>query len=480
MSTSPRYYKKGRAKPKTVKIVCAKCGKEFDVFESRVKDGAKYCSPRCYWLARTGTKNSVTLDAILEKNPRFRAFIRGLTSKATQRTYAYQAGKALGTDIDSFLTKSPSERKEILTEFIATNNEYKVSKSATKLSITSLKSFLEDSEIDLGSVFWKNLNKKIRSNGMPSEDQAPSSDVVRSLVELIPFRDRVAAVLMCSSGIRVGGLVTLRVKDYKRLAQKIGELRVYSYDPESAYTALCSEEACDLIDRYLDLRRSHGENLTPVSWLFRDIYDPADKRSVETPQQLTVRAIEQKFTRYWNMSGLRNGSENGSRIHQYKTVHGFRKFFKSQLVGDRCPEEITERLLGHSQGLTDNYFVTNVGSAAWDRVIEVYLEHAVSLAIDEKYRRKSEVAQQLATYAVESDQKVKRLEAELASMKRREEENQVVMDWVKRAMYGTQIQGKLEKNQSKEQFVEDNLLSGVREQLRREREKKTSESEETP
>jgi hypothetical protein len=54
-----------------------------------------------------------------------------------------------------------------------------------------------------------------------------------------------------------------------------GKLVVYAGEPES-YTAFISPEACIALDKYLDFRREHGEEISQFSPLFRVKFDPVE------------------------------------------------------------------------------------------------------------------------------------------------------------------------------------------------------------
>jgi hypothetical protein len=389
---------------------------------------------RCFYADKNRPRHTI-IDEVKGKNPKFARFLKGISAEATQRTYGYKIPFVLGEDVDSFLSKSKAARKEILEDFIFQSNDKGESKSSTKLALTAIKSFLYDQEVDDGELFWRNLNKKIKTNGEPEEDEAPPPDVVKAFCETVSFRDRVITVVMSSSGIRVGGLVGLLVEDYQRLkGEGIGQLYVYSDDIEDKYMALISEEACDLIDRYLEMRKLHGERITGKSYLFRDIYDPSVELAVKNPQKVGSRALEDKFNKLWNKSGLRIATHNKvytlkslnterkfSR-YKYKSVHCFRKFFRTQLTSDRMPEAMIERLMGHGAGLVENYYRTgNPASEAWKALKEEYKRHMAALAIDEKYRRKSEIAQELAKQASEREAEVKNLKEQMSEMRRQQE-----------------------------------------------------------
>lgn len=56
-------YMKGKyPKPELVKIKCQQCGKLFDTYPCRIKDGRKYCSNKCNWLSKIIPSNHVSLN----------------------------------------------------------------------------------------------------------------------------------------------------------------------------------------------------------------------------------------------------------------------------------------------------------------------------------------------------------------------------------------------------------------------------------
>ena len=53
--------------------------------------------------------------------------------------------------------------------------------------------------------------------------------------------------------------------------------------------------------------------------------------------------------------GLRHPLQNGERRHEFKTVHGFRKFFKTHC--EQVMKSINvEILMGHTIGVSDSYY----------------------------------------------------------------------------------------------------------------------------
>ena len=77
--------------------------------------------------------------------------------------------------------------------------------------------------------------------------------------------------------------------------------------------------------------------------------------SCDYPKQLQSSAIKRLIDRaLWN-KGLRHQLKNGERRHEFKTVHGFRKFFKTHC--EQVMKSINvEILMGHTIGVSDCYY----------------------------------------------------------------------------------------------------------------------------
>ena len=63
---------------------------------------------------------------------------------------------------------------------------------------------------------------------------------------------------------------------------------------------------------------------------------------------------------------------NGERRHEWKTVHGFRKFFKTRAEEVMKPANV-EVLMGHSMGISDSYYRPSDKDILDDHLTAVYL-----------------------------------------------------------------------------------------------------------
>jgi len=115
-------------------------------------------------------------------------------------------------------------------------------------------------------------------------DRVPTSDELREILDAADFRGKALTLIFTSSGIREGAIPYLHVYDYSHVKKEgrliAGRLQTYSGDPES-YVTFITPEACVALDKYLDFRRQHGEEILPSSPLFHEKFDPIAGLSVD-------------------------------------------------------------------------------------------------------------------------------------------------------------------------------------------------------
>ena len=197
---------------------------------------------------------------------------------------------------------------------------------------------------------------------------------------------------MFSHRAREGAIEYFRVCDYTHIEQEekivAGRLVVYNGDPER-YTTFITSEACHALDKYLNFRREHGEDVKSTSPLFRDKFDPIKgqyghgkqvARDIVIP--MTAPSVRQYYNRLLFSIGLRNERK---RRHEF-SVHGFRKFFKTKAeIGGMKPINV-ETLMGHSTGISDSYY-----RPTENELLEDYLKVIDHLTTIDETRLKIEI-----------------------------------------------------------------------------------------
>ena len=113
----------------------------------------------------------------------------------------------------------------------------------------------------------------------------------------------------------------------------------------------------------MDFRASFGEEITGESWVLRNTWQKVRPRYghriglARYPKQFKSTGIKTLVGRALQIQGIRPKLTlvNGRKNHDWKTLHGFRKFFKTQT--ERTMKSLNvEILMGHDIGLADSYY----------------------------------------------------------------------------------------------------------------------------
>ncbi|HET9807469.1 MAG TPA: hypothetical protein VFP49_11205 [Nitrososphaeraceae archaeon] len=251
-----------------------------------------------------------------------------------------------------------------------------------------IKLFCQMNEIE-NLVLWKKIKIGMPKVKEQADDRAPTLEEIRKLIEYPDIRVKPIVFTMISSGIRIGAWDYLRwkhiipiEKDGKIVAAKI---IVYAGEPEQ-YFSFISPEAYNSLKEWIDYRASYGERINGNSWLTRDIWQKTHHRYshriglAAEPKQLKSTAIKKMISSMWQVVGVRNQLDQGQKRHEFKGVHGFRKFFEThcQLVMNH---NNIKMLMAHSLGESGNYH-----RPTETQLLEDYLKAVELLTINEENR----------------------------------------------------------------------------------------------
>jgi hypothetical protein len=261
---------------------------------------------------------------------------------------------------------NPSWLSQKLIEFIQYQKQRvlkdEISESTIPNYFKAIKLFCVMNDI---TINWQKLNKGLPLGRHAAEDRAPTIDEIKKLLEYPDRRIKPIVLIMISSGIRVGAFDYLKWKHITPLKDKKGKIVaakmiVYPGDREEYFTFITSE-AYEALKEWIDFRMSFGEQINGESWGMRDIWQTTNveygaKWGLATvPKKLQSSAIKRLINRALWEQGIRHPLENGIRRHEFKTVHGFRKFFKTH--SEQVMKSINvEILMGHTIGVSDSYY----------------------------------------------------------------------------------------------------------------------------
>lgn len=155
--------------------------------------------------------------------------------------------------------------------------------------------------------------------------------------------------------MRIGALHPLRICDLERV-DDLYKIRVYSGYKEE-YVTYCTPEAAAEIDTYLKFRKRHGEKITGGSFLLVKKFNVTLKIKGFRGKLFGKRSLPIILEHYIRNSGLRKIDHiNPHKRKEVPLLHGFRKFFTTQLINSNLNPEIREMLLSHKIGLASAYY----------------------------------------------------------------------------------------------------------------------------
>ena len=251
-----------------------------------------------------------------------------------------------------------------------------------------IKLFCQMNEIDI-LVLWKKVKVGMPKVKEQADDRAPTLVEIKKLIEYPDIRVKPIVYTMISSGIRIGAWDYLRWKHIIPIEREgkivAAKIIVYAGEPEQ-YFSFITPEAYNSLKEWMDNRASYGERINGNSWLMRDIWQKTHHRYshriglAAEPEQLKSTAIKNMISSMWQVVGVRNQLGNGQKRHEFKGVHGFRKFFEThcQLVMNH---NNIKMLMAHSLGESGNYH-----RPTETHLVEDYLKAVDLLTVNEEYR----------------------------------------------------------------------------------------------
>ena len=237
-----------------------------------------------------------------------------------------------------------------------------IAAATLKNFVKAIKLFCEISDIDIP---WKKITRGLPRARAAANDRAPTIEEIQKLVQYPDRRIKAIIYTMASSGIRLVAWESLLWKHIIPITNQKGELSaakiiVYAGDVEE-YNSFITPEAYLSLKEWMEFRASYGEKITGDSFLMRDLWQTTNinygaKWGLAThPKNLKSSGIKRLIERALWEQGIRTPLVSGSRRHEWKAAHGFRKFYKTRAEQVMRPINV-EITMGHNIGLSASYY----------------------------------------------------------------------------------------------------------------------------
>ncbi|MGA8843991.1 MAG: hypothetical protein WB511_10445, partial [Nitrososphaeraceae archaeon] len=245
-------------------------------------------------------------------------------------------------------------------------------------------------------VNWKLISKGLPKGNQVAKDRIPTREEILKLIDFADVRMKPIILTIITSGIRIGAWDTMQLKHITPKLKNgeviAAKLLVYPGSEEQYFTFITSE-AYNSLKVWMDFRESFGEKITGDSWVMRDLWRIRNQKygnylgSAKNPIKLQSGGIRMIITRALHVQGIRNELMQGENRHEFKTVHGFRKYFKTVCEQYMRPANV-EVLMGHSIGISDSYYRPKESELLND-----YLNAIDALTLNEENRLKRQVSE---------------------------------------------------------------------------------------
>jgi site-specific recombinase XerD len=224
-------------------------------------------------------------------------FINTCRSAATQKCYQKSLEyfmKFLKVDNwDKLLESDPKIIQRNICDYIMFMRSKNLAPKSIGLYVAAIRKFYDMN--DIVTLNWKKIHSFEPEPELRSEDRPYTHQEIATLLTKAPPRDRAIILLMASSGMRVGAIPYLQVRDLQPIDKyQIYKITVYRKSTARYYT-FCTPEARKEIDSYLSWRQRLGEQIKDDSPLFRKSFDTFE---LQKPVAVTYSSLT------WNMHHL--------------------------------------------------------------------------------------------------------------------------------------------------------------------------------
>jgi len=302
---------------------------------------------------------------------RFEEWLEVHANKETSSELSYDGQKAcldmgfsFPDELLDLVEKDSNEATNRILKYIISERN-RVSSATLDNRINAIKQFLGYYDLR-GKVSWGKIKVAKPKRKKVASDRAPTKEEIRALLQECDSRMRFFVLVGASCGARRGWTDYASIRDLSlvkiivnNVEIEFGRLVVYSGEPEE-YVTFISPEAWKAWLQYKADREAVGEIMTFNSPLVRDAwvhrYYLKNKFDPQNAEKVGSKTLGNLLLDLWQKAKIPDDSSssgfrlvrspNNGKLGEFKTVHGFRKFFETQCGAARMSSNDVSVLKG--------------------------------------------------------------------------------------------------------------------------------------
>lgn len=323
-------------------------------------------------------------------------------TKASYKSFLNNYFKVLKTNPETYFNSKRDYKKDIE---LYLNHLKDTPPLSIRGSLSCIKSFLSENDIDFKDKYWKSISKRIKGSKPWTEKKIPSPNELKRILTHGDARSRSFFLILLSSGMRIGELCQIRIKDLY-LNEKPTRIRIQGKYTKSgdARDTFITDEAKNSLKEWLNIREDYiKKNVESLNIRFDyKITKPEKEERVYPFKPSAGRTMWNHLIKKCDLFEL---DDSTKRLKM--NVHRLRSYFRTKL-GDIIRTDVIETLMGHEGYLTGSYRDYDINTLRKN-----YLKGCHKLLIFETEADISEVKEEL----LEKDKQIRDMQKTLDEMK---------------------------------------------------------------
>jgi integrase len=304
----------------------------------------------------------------------------------TFKSYIKRYFNTVKSDPKTYTNENKEKIKSDIKIFVQYEKNKGTPTTTLRTCIDTLKSFLDEYEIELPKKFWKRINKRVGTARITMIDKIPTNDELKQILQHANLNAKALFLTLATSGMRIDEALRLTFNniDLDYNPPKI-ELPANITKTGNPRITFISDEAKATLIEWLKERPKYLESAS------KKHYKQQQKKTITNDQRIfpfTYQNAKQIWTRLITKAEL---NEKDTTINRYKIhIHTLRKFFDCKMKATGIQSDIVETMMGHKSQIKRAYdrFQT-------ETLAEEYLKGMESLLVFEQAPNTEELQQRL-------------------------------------------------------------------------------------